>query len=251
MGILEKHNRYSCVTVGVKNPIRYRGYYYDVETGLYYLQSRYYDPQTGRFINADDTDYLGADGSFASYNLFAYCSNNPVMNSDPTGYMSTGAAATAFATKYGLLSISKLALVSKITAFISSVAPYLLAAIAIIVAAYLTYKAVQTAVINKAVRKVKSTVKKNSKTRYWTATIKSGYVDIGRSLTYSQAVKEIKSGRNVFTVTSYEAKALAIAAGGSTGRNNKKLYPEKHGGKGYYWHYHTYNRKGGHVFYLF
>ena len=90
MGILEKHNRYSCVTVGVKNPIRYRGYYYDVETGLYYLQSRYYDPQTGRFINADDTDYLGADGSFASYNLFAYCSNNPVMNVDPSGCFSLG-----------------------------------------------------------------------------------------------------------------------------------------------------------------
>ena len=72
-------------TVGVKNPIRYRGYYYDVETGLYYLQSRYYDPQTGRFINADDIDFIGADGSFASYNLFSYCSNNPVINSDPSG----------------------------------------------------------------------------------------------------------------------------------------------------------------------
>ena len=72
-------------TVGVKNPIRYRGYYYDVETGLYYLQSRYYDPQTGRFINADDTDFIGADGSFASYNLFAYCNNNPVNYKDPSG----------------------------------------------------------------------------------------------------------------------------------------------------------------------
>ena len=44
--------------LAVNNPFRYRGYYYDVESGLYYLNSRYYDPQTGRFINADDTDTL-------------------------------------------------------------------------------------------------------------------------------------------------------------------------------------------------
>lgn len=76
---------------------------------------------------------------------------------------------------------------------------------------------------------------------------------MGRPLTYSQAVKEVASKRNVFTVTSYEAKAVARAAGGNSGNNNKILYPEIHGKSslGYYWHYHTYNRKGGHVFYLF
>ena len=56
-------------TLGVKNHLRYRGYYYDVETKLYYLQSRYYDPQTGRFINSDDTDYIGADGSNCVYSI--------------------------------------------------------------------------------------------------------------------------------------------------------------------------------------
>ena len=61
-----------------KNSIRYRGYYYDAETGFYYVSSRYCDPEIGRFINADDTEYLGADGSVLSYNLFAYCMNNPV-----------------------------------------------------------------------------------------------------------------------------------------------------------------------------
>ena len=71
-------------TVGQMNPIRYRGYYYDVETGLYYLQSRYYDPETCRFINADDIAYLGM-GGLTSYNLFAYCGNNPVMGYDPYG----------------------------------------------------------------------------------------------------------------------------------------------------------------------
>ena len=68
------------------NPFRYRGYVYDTDTGLYYLQSRYYDPQTGRFINADDTAFLGATGTVLSTNLFAYCENNPVNNADPTGY---------------------------------------------------------------------------------------------------------------------------------------------------------------------
>ena len=60
------------------NPIRYRGYYYDSDTELYYLQSRYYDPEICRFLNADNVDYLGADGSPLSYNLYAYCMNNPV-----------------------------------------------------------------------------------------------------------------------------------------------------------------------------
>ena len=71
--------------VGDKNPFRYRGYYYDTETGLYYLNSRYYNPEFGRFINADDIGYLGADGSPLSYNLFAYCMNNPVNRFDVNG----------------------------------------------------------------------------------------------------------------------------------------------------------------------
>jgi len=70
-------------TVGQKNPFRYRGYYFDTETGLYYLQTRYYDPIVGRFINADG--YVGANGGILGYNLFAYCNNNPVMGSDPAG----------------------------------------------------------------------------------------------------------------------------------------------------------------------
>ena len=72
-------------TLGAANPLRYRGYIYDEETGLYYVISRYYDPEIGRFINADDIDYLGADGSPLSYNLFAYCMNNPVNRFDVNG----------------------------------------------------------------------------------------------------------------------------------------------------------------------
>ena len=57
------------------------------ETGLYYLQSRYYDPAIGRFINADEIDFLGSEGTFASYNLFAYCGNNPVNRVDDSGQL--------------------------------------------------------------------------------------------------------------------------------------------------------------------
>ena len=72
--------------VGLYNPIRYRGYYYDTDTGFYYLQSRYYDPTIKRFINADDASLLGANGDFISFNLYAYCLNNPTMYSDESGY---------------------------------------------------------------------------------------------------------------------------------------------------------------------
>ena len=75
------------VLMAVTN-VGYRGYFYDFETGLYYLRSRYYDPETGRFINADDTDYLGKDQSPVSLNLFLYCFNNPITGSDPNGFWS-------------------------------------------------------------------------------------------------------------------------------------------------------------------
>lgn len=65
------------------NPFRYRGYYYDTDTGLYYLQSRYYNPAWGRFLNADG--YVNANGDLIGFNMYTYCSNNPVMYADPTG----------------------------------------------------------------------------------------------------------------------------------------------------------------------
>ena len=62
-------------TTATYNPFRYRGYYFDSESGFYYLNSRYYDPAIGRFINPDDVSLLGANGDFASLNLYAYCGN--------------------------------------------------------------------------------------------------------------------------------------------------------------------------------
>ena len=75
---------YISTHLAVMNSYRYRSYYWDAETGFYYLNSRYYNPEWGRFINADSV--LGANGDILSYNLYAYCSNNPVNYSDPTGH---------------------------------------------------------------------------------------------------------------------------------------------------------------------
>ena len=62
--------------IALRNPFRYRGYMYDEESGLYYLQSRYYDPVTGRFVNADG--FVSTGTGLMGNNMFAYCNNNPV-----------------------------------------------------------------------------------------------------------------------------------------------------------------------------
>ena len=73
----------SDAAIGDLNPLRYRGYYYDAETGFYYLQSRYYDPAICRFINADT--YLSTGQGMLGHNMFTYCGNNPVNYCDSSG----------------------------------------------------------------------------------------------------------------------------------------------------------------------
>jgi len=98
------------------NPFRYRGYYYDTETGYYYLQSRYYNPTWGRFLNADG--YINANGDIIGFNMFAYCSNNPIKYTDPTGNV----IGEAIGTGYLLYLLGKAALYSLgITASIAGV----------------------------------------------------------------------------------------------------------------------------------
>jgi len=110
-------------TVGVKNPYRYRGYRYDNETGLYYLQSRYYNPEWGRFINADVL--FGQYGELLSHNLYAYCRNNPVMLIDPSG-------------KGWYISNSKLQTAIKVAIFASAINPT--PAVIISIGVYKVYK---------------------------------------------------------------------------------------------------------------
>ncbi len=74
----------SSVHIGNVNPIRYRSYYYDTDTGLYYLQSRYYNSEIGRFLNSDNVS--DASAKTLGFNFFIYCGNNPIVNYDPTGH---------------------------------------------------------------------------------------------------------------------------------------------------------------------
>lgn len=79
--------------IGLINPFRYRGYYYDNETKWYYLNSRYYNPEWGRFLNADGI--VGANDDIIDYNLYAYVGNNPIILSDIIGDSASLAAGVA------------------------------------------------------------------------------------------------------------------------------------------------------------
>ena len=72
-------------TIGIINPFRYKGYYYDEETKLYYLTSKYYDPEVGRFITPDSINCLDPK-SITGLNLYAYCGNNPINYFDRFGH---------------------------------------------------------------------------------------------------------------------------------------------------------------------
>ena len=103
------HNLSSLPEIGKLNPIRYRGYYYDDETGLFMVGHRYYNPEWGRWLSPDDIEYLDPH-SINGLNLYAYCNNDPVNKYDPTGHFAISAliigaivgAAIGFGTSYAI-----------------------------------------------------------------------------------------------------------------------------------------------------
>ena len=103
----------SLTSIGHLNPFRYRGYYFDEESGLYYLNSRYYDPETGRFISADILTILDeTKGQINGLNLYMYCNDNPIMYTDDSGclpewlkWVSIGAAILGAALVVGAITV--------------------------------------------------------------------------------------------------------------------------------------------------
>ena len=76
----------SSIQLGILNPFKFKGYYYDEEIGLYFLLSRYYDSEIGRFISSDNVNYLDSN-SINGLNLYVYCNNDPVNLCDPSGHI--------------------------------------------------------------------------------------------------------------------------------------------------------------------
>ncbi len=88
------------------NPCSYRGYDYDEETGYYYLQSRYYDPHTFRFLNGDSPLMILAYQEMIAYNIYGYCSNNPITGMDSSGYWTIKVSVDTAATVFDIILLS-------------------------------------------------------------------------------------------------------------------------------------------------
>ena len=246
-------------TLGRLNPLTYRGYVYDWETGLYYLQSRYYNPEWGRFLNADS--FVSTGQGIVGNNMFAYCGNNPVNFTDPTGqflesileFVSEAATEAGNALREMKSAFAALGTLSVSDGFL----PYgdIIAAIGAIgivggAAGYGLYQAVKSSsafkVKTKAIAKAKAVeVSDGTKYSYWTATIVDDYVVPGAPLTYSEARIWIESGNSMLCKN--KAAAIAIV----------KFYPsarwdDRHGcaDSGYLNHYHLSSAHGNHIWYL-
>lgn len=176
------------VDIATINPFRYRSYYYDEEISVYYVSSRYYDPEIGRWLNGDMPEMIGLSiisRGIPDANLFPYCSNSPTNDKDITGYVSANNIANMFSisTIFGMFMLALCASYSKglvavgvyATKVVTLVAvkafwwkPWLavaiiLAAVAIIVVAVSIMHASRRDEIDKARKKIPNKLTKNGK----------------------------------------------------------------------------------------
>ena len=219
------------------NPFRYRSYYYDEDTKLYYLNSRYYNPLFGRFINADGT--IAANDDIISHNLFGYVSNNPVNKIDVNGnyadalpllgaYLGEAAGASASTgTAVGWLVAGGLAIASLLC--------------------YGIYELTKPKTQTKVLPEVRPIIPNNDEYVYRPAYVDKStgvLVTTGPAMNFrnAKATLELDRGLNaivnnqkimgIYTSSQEHAKALALATGA-----NKNALSEVHN-NGYYGHYY-------------
>ena len=247
-------------TLGKLNPFRYRGYVYDTETGLYYLQSRYYNPETGRFINADnlvDTEDLLGE------NLFAYCANNPVNHQDPSGHSFLGIIALNFA-RVAVTAIAAIAVAGLTVAAVNSPSAKKAANTIAngITKAYTKAKETVSNVVQSAVAKLAPHKKTSEQEReraktapaeaqqysYWEATrVKDrgdSQVVIGKGITLQEASARVSMGLDLMCANENAAKTILLVNGYANA-----VGPEIHG-VGYFPHYHPNRNSHTHIWFF-
>ena len=244
----------SSVGIADKNPLRYRGYVFDTETGLYYCQSRYYDPTMGRFINADGQ--INLQEGFLGYNLFAYCGNDPVNRVDPTG--KSWSDLLNFFKEVGVQVGQSFKEAVPVYAGLGG-APLLdgplpfADTIAAVAALALTVKVVGGGFYKAASKPKESTKDKaedvvlpQTKTpQYWIPKMIGDAIMPGPPLTYPQARAWAGMGNDL--LCAHQGAAIAIV----------KFYPGNvgpevscGGARGFLWHYHINRNSDGHIWYF-
>ena len=231
------------------NPLRYRGYYYDNETGYYYLQSRYYDTQICRFINADSFNFINAS-SRISTNAYAYCENDPINYVDPTGCLFAEIAA-------GLATVATYMLVYFVFVIIVIALMPMIGEISSLDFGELALPSISVPSVSiptsaaQADAEIRDKIKNNDDNYYWEATRIFNYVVIGKELSYIEATERVHSNKDVFAVSKHAAYSLAKSASGGIEPVGPEIDKGKEGVLGYYYHYHTYNRiYESHIFYI-
>ena len=246
------------------NELQYTGAVYDDSTGLLYLNARFYDPQTGRFISRDT--YRGEPDNAGTWHLYAYCANNPVNYVDPSGHLAISAGAIAAASAAMIAATAHMNtsqfkhswrdFCTTVGNGLSSIGEKLRKGIKSAwngTKAYVNkisenVKAYNTAASAQTKIKEKS---KQKKQKYFSAYMHSAggydYVAIGSSLSFNSAKSRVRRQGNVLAINKQYAKRLANQFSGVEGPEIDK---GKAGIPGYYYHYHIKNRKSRvHIWY--
>ena len=211
---------------------------------MYYLQSRYYDPNLCRFISADDFAYINTDTPM-SVNAYAYCINNPLKYSDYTGTEAGAVIGSLIFYSFALLTgLFFIYIILEITiATMNGTAPT-------ITFPSISFSTSVPTAAERADSKVKDTIKSAKYTQYWEATRKGTYVAIGKKLNFRTALARVLVGGDVFAVSKSAAHTLATTASGGKTPVGPEWDRDKKDVIGYYAHYHTANRNGAHIFYI-
>ena len=225
------------------NPLRYRGYVYDQETGFYYLQSRYYDPAVGRFVNADSYASTGQD--VIGHNMFTYCVCNPVNKVDPAGHIAVSMAVAA-TNSWNPLGWAAMAFWGTVV-------------LGTLVNQHLNSVSSRIAIGNMhSLAIAQSTAKEKEESesqaitaelesqgyQYWEAKRVKNAVVIGQGLTFSEASLRVACGYDIMCANQSGALSIVI----NNGYWNA-VGPEIHGEEGYFWHYHPNRNTHVHIWY--